>query len=57
MLALDPRPSYQRDPHRVYGVAFAGVNVRFQVDGDQLTVCEVTELACRRSTRRSAGGN
>lgn len=44
VLALDPRPPYQRDAQRVYGVAFAGVNVRFRVDGDLLTVCEVTEL-------------
>lgn len=31
VLALDPRPHYQDDPSRVYGMTFAGVNVRFTV--------------------------
>jgi len=44
VLAHDPRPSYQKDPERVYGLDFAGVNVRFSVQGDTLTVCEVTAL-------------
>lgn len=38
VLAGDPRPSYQNDPARVYGVAFAGMNVKFTVDGNTLTV-------------------
>ena len=38
VLAQDPRPSYQDDPHRVYGFGFAGVNVRFTVCEDTLTV-------------------
>ena len=38
VLAGDPRPSYQDDPQRVYGVAFAGKNVRFKVDDGTLTV-------------------
>lgn len=41
VLALDPRPSYQDDPDRVYGMAFAGFDVRFRVDGTTLTVCEI----------------
>ena len=45
VLAHDPRPSYQKDPERVYGLDFAGVNVRFSVQGETLTVCEVTPLA------------
>lgn len=40
-LAQDPRPSYQADPTRVYGMPFAGVDVRFSVEGDVLTVLEV----------------
>ena len=43
LLAQDPRPSYQHDPERLYGLPFAGVNVRFTVDGDTLTVREVGE--------------
>ena len=38
VLALDPRPSYQNDPERVYGMRFAGYNVRFSVEGDTLRV-------------------
>ena len=41
VLAQDPRPAYQNDPERVYGVNFAGRNVRFKVDKDCLTVCGV----------------
>lgn len=42
VLANDPRPHYQRDPDRVYGLRFAGCNVRFTVDGSVLTVLEIT---------------
>lgn len=38
VLAQDPRPSYQHDPQRVYGMAFAGLEVRFTVEGNILTV-------------------
>ena len=41
VLAHDPRPSYQQDPERVYGMVFAGMNVRFRVCGGRLTVCSV----------------
>ncbi len=41
ILANDPRPRYQKDPERVYGLNFAGQNVKFTVDGDRLTVREV----------------
>ena len=37
-LALDPRPGYQHDEGREYGVLYAGYNVRFQVREKQLTV-------------------
>lgn len=41
VLAHDPRPSYQNDPNRVYGMAFGGCEVRFSVDGETLTVRSV----------------
>ena len=44
ILALDPRPPYQRDPARVYGLVFAGFEVRFRVAGDVLTVADVVAL-------------
>ena len=43
-LRLDPRPSYHDDPERVYGLSFAGLNVRFKVDGAVLTVVDVASL-------------
>ena len=41
VLAQDPRPSYQDDPERIYGMAFGGMEIKFKVDGDDLTVCGV----------------
>ena len=39
ILAQDPRPTYFQDPEQVYGVPFAGFDVKFRVDGDLLIVC------------------
>lgn len=44
VLAEDPRPSYQNDAQRIYGLSFAGRNVRFRVDEDELIVLEVEDL-------------
>ena len=44
VLSHDPRPSYQRKPDRVYGLTFAGFDIRFTVSGDTLTVQEVTKI-------------
>ena len=41
VLSQDPRPAYQRDPGRIYGFPFAGVELRFCVDGGCLTVQDV----------------
>ena len=41
VLSHDPRPSYQRKPGRVYGLTFAGYDIRFTVEDDILTVTEV----------------
>lgn len=41
VLAQDPRPRYQTSPDRVYGLEFAGFDVRFTVDGGTLTVREI----------------
>lgn len=41
VLAQDPRPSYQDDPDRVYGMSFGGLEVKFRVAGDRLTVCGI----------------
>ena len=44
VLSHDPRPSYQRKPGRVYGLPFAGFDIRFTVEDETLTVCEVNPL-------------
>ena len=43
VLACDPRPSYQDDPARIYGMSFAGLEVSFRVEGNQLVVLFVTK--------------
>lgn len=37
-LALDPRPHYQNDPQKVYGMPFEGRDIHFRVEGDRLIV-------------------
>ena len=44
ILSHDPRPSYQRKPDRVYGISFAGFDIRFTVNEDILTVTAVEKL-------------
>lgn len=49
VLANDPRPSYQDDPERWYGMAFAGLEVKFTVRDGVLSV--------RRVERATGGGS
>lgn len=41
VLAQDPRPHYHNDPERIYGFGFAGLEVKFSVAGDTLTVRDI----------------
>lgn len=41
VLAEDPRPGYQKDPDRVYGIAYAGRDIRFRVQNGKILVSEV----------------
>lgn len=41
VLSLDPRPRYQDDPERVYGLSFAGRDLRFRVTDGKVTVVDV----------------
>lgn len=41
LLALDPRPGYQDDPERVYGMEYRDYNIRFVVKDSCLTVVSV----------------
>ena len=43
VLAHDPRPSYQDDPTREYGMSFAGLEVKFTVAADVLSVTDIKE--------------
>ncbi len=44
VLAGDPRPSYQNDPDRVYGMEFAGLEVKFRVQDSILYVVKIDSL-------------
>ncbi len=44
LLSLDPRPQYHDNPERIYGMAFAGLDIRFTVNGKKLKVCEIIKL-------------
>lgn len=44
MLKQDIRPGYRHEPDRIFGVSYAGMNVKFTVSGDILTVCEVENM-------------
>lgn len=41
VLEQDPRPRYQKDPGRIYGLSFAGLEVKFSVEAQTLTVNDV----------------
>ena len=43
-----PRPAYQTDPERVYGFGFAGLEIRFRVQGKELTVVEVSPWSAQQ---------
>ena len=40
VLAQDPRPPYQEDPERVYGMSFAGLEIRFRVEGRRVVAVD-----------------
>lgn len=44
VLSLDPRPAYDIYEDRVYGVEYAGFNIRFRVEGEVLTVVEIAKV-------------
>lgn len=44
VLRHDPRPSYQKQNGRVYGLTFAGFDIRFTVEDEKLTVVEVNKV-------------
>lgn len=43
LLSQDPRTAYIHDESRIWGVFYAGFNIRFRVAGETLTVVEVNK--------------
>ena len=43
VLANDPRPRYQNDPERVYGIDFAGFEIKFTVRDEELFVLSISD--------------
>ena len=41
LLENDPRPSYQDDPERIYGMLFSNKEIKFRVEGDRLIVTDI----------------
>jgi len=41
ILSFDPRPAYQNEPERIYGVHIADCNVRFRIDSDSVEIIGV----------------
>lgn len=44
VLALDPRPQYQDDPGKVYGMPYENYDIHFRVEAGILTVTDVVKL-------------
>ena len=44
LLSQDPRPAYQNDPSKVYGVTYSNLNIRFTVADGKLTVTDIQPL-------------
>ena len=45
LLSQDPRPSYQDDPERIYGMEYADFDIRFKVCDKRLIVCQICDRA------------
>lgn len=45
VLRQDPRPSYQDDPERIYGMEYADFDIRFKVCDKRLIVCQICDRA------------
>lgn len=44
VLSQDPRPHYQNDPDRIYGLSYKTFNIHFKVLGNTLTVLDITDI-------------
>lgn len=46
ILSQNPKPGYQADPKREYGLSFAGMNIKFRIEGKTLTVEGISLKKC-----------
>ena len=44
ILQLDPRPGYDDSPEKLYGLSFAGYNIKFSVENDVLRVSDIEKI-------------
>ena len=44
ILSQDPRPHYQKDPDRIYGMAFGAWNVKFRIAEENVTVISIEKI-------------
>ena len=44
ILKLDPRPGYDDSPEKLYGLSFAGYNIKFSVKNDVLCVSDIEKI-------------
>lgn len=44
ILSQDPRPSYQNDPERIYGMEYGGMEIKFKVEEGKLIVCDISPV-------------
>ncbi|MBQ8525116.1 MAG: tRNA (N6-threonylcarbamoyladenosine(37)-N6)-methyltransferase TrmO [Clostridia bacterium] len=53
VLRHDPRPSYQDEPDRIYGMDFADYNIKFTVNENILTVIEISDIKSEHNCKRA----
>ena len=41
LLSLDPRPSYQNDEERIYGLSFEDLQIKFKYEDNEIIVCDI----------------
>lgn len=51
VLREDPRPAYQKDPERIYGMPFAGMDVHFQVKTAYLQYVRSQDIKIRQNLK------
>lgn len=44
VIAQNPKPAYQKDPERVYGLSFANLNVKFQISEQSVKIVDMYSL-------------